>query len=303
MKYLGLLGISSLLTTLVAAAPLEKRVYVYATVTEEVVVTVDVTTTITVTGAAGAQTKPADAVTTTNAGATQWDQKSSDDNPPSYGAPAAPVPPAAVVTAPAPVEQAPAPVETAVANEAPVDPAPQQPAPQQPAAEQVAPAAPPAAASHVEPVPAPSQSVAAQGSTSSAATSGSKRGSCAPESACVGEATVYDAYPDPDHPTACGDIYDGTKDRIAALSVHLMGTASNGKSAAGPGDPSKMNPYCGRSIQVTYQDKTIVVPVQDKCMGCAYENIDLSRAAWAELGIYEDTRIYDVAWKLLPAQG
>jgi hypothetical protein len=72
---------------------------------------------------------------------------------------------------------------------------------------------------------------------------------------------------------ACGfdDSGKGDSDYIVALSHLLMGTQSNG------------NPFCDRSITISYGGKTVRAVVRDKCMGCAYDNIDVSEKAFKEL--------------------
>jgi len=64
---------------------------------------------------------------------------------------------------------------------------------------------------------------------------------------------------------------DGDTERIVALPHGLMGTQSNG------------NPYCGKTITISYQGKTTTATVQDKCMGCVGDSIDLSNAAFLDL--------------------
>ncbi|KAK1754627.1 RlpA-like double-psi beta-barrel-protein domain-containing protein-containing protein [Echria macrotheca] len=67
---------------------------------------------------------------------------------------------------------------------------------------------------------------------------------------------------------ACGNN-DGGQDyakNVVALSYLLMGERSND------------NPYCGRTITVSYGGKTTTATVVDKCMDCAHDNIDGSQA-------------------------
>lgn len=63
---------------------------------------------------------------------------------------------------------------------------------------------------------------------------------------------------------ACGEDDTGKDetDYIVALSHDLMGTQSNG------------NPYCGKTITISYGGKTVQATVKDKCMGCALDSID-----------------------------
>jgi len=71
---------------------------------------------------------------------------------------------------------------------------------------------------------------------------------------------------------ACGhnDAGKDQSDYIVALSAQLMGERSND------------NPYCGRTITVSYGGKTVVATVRDKCMDCAYDNIDGTEKLFTE---------------------
>ncbi|KPM44746.1 hypothetical protein AK830_g1770 [Neonectria ditissima] len=88
-----------------------------------------------------------------------------------------------------------------------------------------------------------------------------------------GELTYYDVGLG-----ACGEDDTGNDDteNIVALSHLLMGTQSNG------------NPMCGKTITIKSNGKTATATVRDKCMGCDYDNIDVSRkvyeALWGGLG-------------------
>jgi rare lipoprotein A (peptidoglycan hydrolase) len=46
------------------------------------------------------------------------------------------------------------------------------------------------------------------------------------------------------------------------------------------GSQSNGNPYCGLTITVSLNGKTVVARVVDKCMGCTGRSIDLSKAAF-----------------------
>lgn len=72
---------------------------------------------------------------------------------------------------------------------------------------------------------------------------------------------------------ACGwdDSGKDFTENIVALSHLVMGTQSNG------------NPYCGKSISISYGGKTIQAIVRDKCMGCEPEAIDVSKCAFVDL--------------------
>jgi expansin (peptidoglycan-binding protein) len=70
---------------------------------------------------------------------------------------------------------------------------------------------------------------------------------------------------------------------VVALSHLFMGTQSNG------------NPYCGKTITIQYGGKTTTAVVKDKCMGCAYGDIDVSRHCFKEFAAESDGRI-PVTW-------
>jgi hypothetical protein len=70
---------------------------------------------------------------------------------------------------------------------------------------------------------------------------------------------------------ACGWTTDGETEDVVALSHVLMGTQSNG------------NPYCGKTITIKLNGKSIVAKVVDKCMGCEIHAIDLSNHAFKQL--------------------
>lgn len=71
---------------------------------------------------------------------------------------------------------------------------------------------------------------------------------------------------------ACGET-NGDGDYITAVSAALF---------------DSQRP-CGRNIRVSYQGRSIVVRVVDRCAGCAYNDLDLSPAAFqaviGDLGI------------------
>lgn len=85
---------------------------------------------------------------------------------------------------------------------------------------------------------------------------------------------------------ACGEDDSGKdmKENIVALSHLLMGEKSNG------------NPYCGRTITISYGGKTIQAIVKDKCMGCALDNIDVSTIAFTSLMGSTDVGRHAVDW-------
>jgi hypothetical protein len=85
---------------------------------------------------------------------------------------------------------------------------------------------------------------------------------------------------------ACGEDDTGKdeSENIVALSHLLMGTVSNG------------NPYCGKTITISYGGKEVVATVKDKCMGCDMNNIDVSVGAFKTLMGSTDVGRKSVDW-------
>jgi hypothetical protein len=71
---------------------------------------------------------------------------------------------------------------------------------------------------------------------------------------------------------SCGEDDTGldNKTPIVAISHIVMGEKSNG------------NPYCGKTITISYGGKTLVATIKDKCMGCAANDID-GKSSWLPL--------------------
>jgi hypothetical protein len=107
---------------------------------------------------------------------------------------------------------------------------------------------------------------------------GSSGGSSA---AKQGEFTYYDIGQG-----ACGEDDSGKDDsiNIVALSHLLMGTASNN------------NPMCGKTISIKANGKTVQATVKDKCMGCAVNDIDVSRKVYNEIWGSLDSGRTAVEW-------
>ncbi|KAM9873321.1 allergen Asp F7 [Verticillium dahliae] len=72
---------------------------------------------------------------------------------------------------------------------------------------------------------------------------------------------------------SCGldDSGKDDTDSIVALSHLQMGEQSND------------NPFCGRTISIRMGNKITEATVRDKCMGCATEDIDVSKAVFNDL--------------------
>lgn len=90
---------------------------------------------------------------------------------------------------------------------------------------------------------------------------------------------------------ACGDRIDAATDMLVAMSYRWF-------TSANPND----DPLCGLQVEVTYQGKTITVPVADECPSCDATHIDLSQAAFAHFASADpsDTPgVLNVSWRFL----
>ncbi|KAM5383349.1 hypothetical protein ACJA88_003882 [Fusarium oxysporum] len=96
-----------------------------------------------------------------------------------------------------------------------------------------------------------------------------------------GEFTYYDIGQG-----ACGEDDTGKDDsiNIVALSHLLMGELSNS------------NPMCGKTITIKANGKTCQATVADKCMGCAINDIDVSRKVYEEIWGSLDSGRTEVEW-------
>ncbi|KAL4725459.1 hypothetical protein ACLX1H_007608 [Fusarium chlamydosporum] len=96
-----------------------------------------------------------------------------------------------------------------------------------------------------------------------------------------GEFTYYDIGQG-----ACGENDSGKDDsiNIVALSHLLMGPSSND------------NPMCGKTITIKANGKTAQAKVADKCMGCAMNDIDVSRKVYNEIWGSLDSGRTEVEW-------
>lgn len=62
-------------------------------------------------------------------------------------------------------------------------------------------------------------------------------------------------------------------------------------------DSYKPKSPCGRKIKLTHKNKSITVTVVDRCVGCAYNNLDLSPRAFADLfGATSIGLVHNVKW-------
>ncbi|KAI9678120.1 MAG: hypothetical protein M1817_006064 [Caeruleum heppii] len=236
-----------------------KRAVTYTTVFEEVVTTVDVTTTIYV-DATPTSDRPEAAPTTSTealnvveapasspeaqAGAQFYDQPAPDVN-----TEPAPIPTTTSSTSEPPV----APSSQAPAYVAPPPSSPESPAP--PPAEEPAPV-------EYAPTPAPAAPTPATEQKSGGG-NGGQGGLCSSESnTCGGDLTTYAVGLG-----SCGTTNSGGED-VVALAAPMMKAVDNG-------NPNN-NPYCGKSIMISYNGKQRAAKIVDTCPGCGAQGLDLS---------------------------
>jgi len=89
---------------------------------------------------------------------------------------------------------------------------------------------------------------------------------------------------------ACG-ITNTDSDHIAAVS-HLLFDNFPGYNGVNP----NTNPLCGRTVTASYQGKSVVVALTDRCTGCKVTDLDFSPSAFAELADFSIGRLSGVTW-------
>ncbi|WEW55472.1 hypothetical protein PRK78_000903 [Emydomyces testavorans] len=254
----ALAAAAGLYASLAAAAPLQKRVIVWETVTDVVVQTVEVT--MTVSGAPGApQTIPPPEIT-----------------PPAN--PPAQLPPTTLAKAPAPPSYAPPPPPPPSPPPAPTSSAPVQPGEFAPKVSSTPPPPPPPATTQAPPPPPPapttSQAPAAPSPPPPPPPPAQKPQVQPPSppsngpsgQSYSGDMTFYDGGLG-----ACGGNVDSHGEDAVAISVDLMGEGNN------------HSPYCGKTITIKYNGKTCKAVIKDKCMGCSGGSIDMTRHLFNQL--------------------
>jgi len=91
---------------------------------------------------------------------------------------------------------------------------------------------------------------------------------------------------------ACGHVH-GDNDLVMAISHGRFDEVN-------PSNPNN-NPLCGRKIRAhrvderTGKDASVIVTIVDKCMGCAYDDIDVSPSAFDKLADKAKGRV-NVEW-------
>ncbi|MCG6495484.1 cysteine/serine endopeptidase inhibitor [Kitasatospora sp. A2-31] len=88
---------------------------------------------------------------------------------------------------------------------------------------------------------------------------------------------------------ACGTQINAANQMLVAVP-HAWWTAANPNN----------DPLCkGISVKVTYQGKTVTVPVKDKCPSCDSTHIDLSQPAFARLAPLGKGVITGLTWQFV----
>ncbi|KND86375.1 Allergen Asp f 7 [Tolypocladium ophioglossoides CBS 100239] len=87
---------------------------------------------------------------------------------------------------------------------------------------------------------------------------------------------------------ACGynDAGLDYSESIVAIAVGMMGSMSNG------------NPYCNQTITIHANGKSTTATVRDKCMGCAVDDIDVSKKVYMDLWGSLDSGRMPVTWEI-----
>ncbi|MEV8092735.1 cysteine/serine endopeptidase inhibitor [Kitasatospora sp. NPDC085879] len=92
---------------------------------------------------------------------------------------------------------------------------------------------------------------------------------------------------------ACGTAINAAAEDLVAVSTAWW-TAAN---------PNNDDLCKGVSVQVTYNGKTITVPVKDKCPSCTAEHIDLSKTAFQKLADLNLGVVSGITWKFVGSGG
>jgi len=94
--------------------------------------------------------------------------------------------------------------------------------------------------------------------------------------------------------------YGACGTRIDASTQDLVAVPYSWWTAANP----NQDPLCaGISVQVTYNGRTVTVPVRDKCPSCDASHIDLSRTAFQRLAPLDLGVVNGITWKFVDSTG
>ncbi|WFD19465.1 Lytic transglycosylase [Malassezia caprae] len=90
---------------------------------------------------------------------------------------------------------------------------------------------------------------------------------------------------------SCGKTNSGS-DMIVAISHSMYDKKANS-------DNPNTSPYCGRRIKASYEGKSVVVTVVDRCTGCQFSDLDFSPAAFKKLASMDKGRLKQVKWSFM----
>ncbi|MFF0296091.1 cysteine/serine endopeptidase inhibitor [Kitasatospora sp. NPDC004615] len=90
--------------------------------------------------------------------------------------------------------------------------------------------------------------------------------------------------------------YGACGTQINAGTQMLVAVPASWWTTANPNN----DPVCkGISVKVTYQGKTLTLPVKDKCPSCASTHLDLSKPAFAQLAPLDQGVINGITWQFV----
>ncbi|GAA1083187.1 MULTISPECIES: cysteine/serine endopeptidase inhibitor [Kitasatospora] len=92
---------------------------------------------------------------------------------------------------------------------------------------------------------------------------------------------------------ACGTAINAAAEDLVAVSTSWWTSAN----------PNNDDLCKGISVQVSYQGRTITVPVRDKCPSCSAEHIDLSKTAFQKLADLNVGVVSGITWKFVGSGG
>ncbi|WP_394847629.1 RlpA-like double-psi beta-barrel domain-containing protein [Pendulispora brunnea] len=88
---------------------------------------------------------------------------------------------------------------------------------------------------------------------------------------------------------ACGTKIDASSQNLAAVSSKWFSSSNRNN-----------DPVCkGVSVRVSYNGKSITVPVVDECPSCDREHVDLSLPAFSALADPDDGVVQGVTWSFV----
>ncbi|KAI1695979.1 lytic transglycosylase domain-containing protein [Ditylenchus destructor] len=89
---------------------------------------------------------------------------------------------------------------------------------------------------------------------------------------------------------ACGKPLDASSELLVAVSKEWFANDAN------PNDDPVCKDVC---VKATYGEKSITVPVKDKCEGCPKTKVDMSQEAFKQLGADLNKGVVDIKWQFV----